>query len=85
MEDFDLISEWLDSGSDFNQEQQADNASKRNKIVEIDKRPEQHQPPFYSILNPLPAPNKVDHQKRKQLMQQPSQQQNIGLETGKDI
>uniref|UniRef100_A0A914MRM7 Uncharacterized protein n=1 Tax=Meloidogyne incognita TaxID=6306 RepID=A0A914MRM7_MELIC len=94
-EDFDLMSEWLDSGSDilastkesildFNQEQQADNASKRKKIVESDKRPEQQQPLFYSILNPLHAPNKVDHQKSEQQVMEQLSQQHIGWETGKD-
>ncbi|CAK5105096.1 unnamed protein product [Meloidogyne enterolobii] len=54
--------------------------------MEIDKRPEQQQPQFNSILNPQPAPNKVDHQKSEQqtMEQQNLQQQNIGLETGKD-
>nr|CAD2168778.1 unnamed protein product [Meloidogyne enterolobii] len=94
-EDFDLMSEWLDSGSDilastkesildFNQEQQADNASKSEKIVENDKRPEQQQPLFYFILNPLHAPNNVDNQKSEHQVMEQSSQQHIGWETGKD-
>nr|CAD2180042.1 unnamed protein product [Meloidogyne enterolobii] len=95
IENFDLMSEWLDSGSDilastkesildFNQEQQADNASKRKKIVESDKRPEQQQPLFYFILNPLHAPNNVDNQKSEHQVMEQSSQQHIGWETGKD-
>nr|CAD2162710.1 unnamed protein product [Meloidogyne enterolobii] len=84
IEDFDL-SEWLDSGSDMLASTNESITSKRLKIVESDKRPEQQQPQFNSILNPPHAPNKVDHQKsEQQVMQQPPQQQTIGLETGKD-
>nr|CAD2188073.1 unnamed protein product [Meloidogyne enterolobii] len=97
IEDFDFMSEWLDSGSDivsttkesvwkFKEKKTSENTSKSEKIMEIDKRPEQQQPQFNSILNPQPAPNKVDHQKSEQqtMEQQNLQQQNIGLETGKD-
>nr|CAD2200863.1 unnamed protein product [Meloidogyne enterolobii] len=84
IEDFDL-SEWLDSGSDMLASTNESITSKAQKIVESDKRPEQQQPQFNSILNPPHAPNKVDHQKsEQQVMQQPPQQQTIGLETGKD-
>uniref|UniRef100_A0A914NN89 CCHC-type domain-containing protein n=1 Tax=Meloidogyne incognita TaxID=6306 RepID=A0A914NN89_MELIC len=82
IEDFDL-SEWLDSGSDMLASTNESITSKAQKIVESDKRPEQQQPQFNSILNPPHAPNKVDHQKsEQQVMQQPPQQQTIGLETG---
>uniref|UniRef100_A0A914NI52 CCHC-type domain-containing protein n=1 Tax=Meloidogyne incognita TaxID=6306 RepID=A0A914NI52_MELIC len=84
IEDFDM-SEWLDSGSDMLASTNESITSKAQKIVESDKRPEQQQPQFNSILNPPHAPNKVDHQKsEQQVMQQPPQQQTIGLETGKD-
>uniref|UniRef100_A0A914NXZ0 Uncharacterized protein n=1 Tax=Meloidogyne incognita TaxID=6306 RepID=A0A914NXZ0_MELIC len=95
IESFDVLNEWLDSGSDIvastkesihdsNEEQTAENRSKSENIVEIYRKPEQQQPLFNSILKPPLSPN--DHQKSKQqVMEQPSQQYiYIGWETGKD-
>ncbi|CAK5087969.1 unnamed protein product [Meloidogyne enterolobii] len=96
LEDFDLMNEWLDTGSeivpttnesilDFNEEQPAENTLNYEKIVE--QQPPTEQQPFYSILNPPPAPptttNKDNHQGEKHVLQQQAQKQPVGLETGK--
>nr|CAD2161750.1 unnamed protein product [Meloidogyne enterolobii] len=96
LEDFDLMNEWLDTGSDiipitnesvldFNEDQPAENTLKNEKISNVATPPEQQ--PFYSILNPPPAPptttNKDNNQSEKPALQQKLQKQPVGLETGK--
>uniref|UniRef100_A0A914M8L7 Phlebovirus glycoprotein G2 fusion domain-containing protein n=1 Tax=Meloidogyne incognita TaxID=6306 RepID=A0A914M8L7_MELIC len=94
LEDFDLMNEWLDTGSDiipitnesvldFNEDQPAENTLKNEKISNVATPPEQQ--PFYSILNPPPAPptttNKDNNQSEKPALQQKLQKQPVGLET----